>query len=50
MNLMVHVGGDPEISTHIVEVVNEQLERLLNVDGSQDDTYVSRSISVVREA
>ena len=48
MNMAVHLGGDPEVTTHIVEIENEKLEQLLNVNETQDDSYISRSISIVK--
>lgn len=48
MGAAVHIGGDVEVMTHIVEVENDELERLLNpfIKGQQWQTH---SISLVRE-
>jgi len=44
MNMLVHIGGEPEVSTHIVEIENEKLEQLLKYK-----EYTSKSISIVHE-
>ena len=43
----VHVGGDVQVQTHIVEVENDRLERLLKLPGPND--YYTVSLSVVKE-
>lgn len=40
----MHVGGDVELSTYIVEIENEKLERLL-----KPHKYTTTNISVVME-
>lgn len=42
-----HIGGDVEVQTHIVEVENDRLERLLKQPGPND--YYTVSLSVVKE-
>lgn len=43
-----HIGGDVQVQTHIVEVENERLERLLRQPEPQD--YFTVHLSVVKEA
>ena len=43
-----HIGGDVEVQTHIVEVENDRLERLLKQPGPND--YYTVRLSVVKEA
>lgn len=43
----VHVGGDVQVQTHIVEVEDERLERLLKQPGPKD--YYTVHLSVVKE-
>lgn len=40
----IHVGGDPDVTTHIVEIENCRLEALL-----KPAAYATKSISVVEE-
>ena len=43
-----HIGGDVQVQTHIVEVENERLERLLRQPEPKD--YFTVHLSVVKEA
>ena len=40
----MHVGGDPEVQTHIFEIDDPQLEQIL-----KPQKYITKSISIVAE-